>query len=44
MVRRLDGNLAQAERGWRCGVPNSPTLEEDIAKLRALFAATEPGA
>ena len=36
--------LAQAERSWRRIFPNSPRLEADIATIRALYAATEPGA
>ncbi len=43
-ARRLGMDLAQAERSWRRGTPNSPTLEADIAIIRDLYAATEPGA
>ncbi len=43
-ARRLGMELAQAERLWRRGHPNSPTLEADIAIVRALYAETEPGA
>ena len=43
-ARRLGLDLAQAERFWRRIYPNSPTLEADIAIVRELYAATEPGA
>jgi TolB-like protein len=43
-ARRLGLELAEAERFWRRCAPNSPRLEDDIASLRALYAATEPGA
>ncbi|MBK8840703.1 MAG: hypothetical protein IPO30_19040 [Hyphomonadaceae bacterium] len=43
-ARRLGMELAQAERVWRRAHPNSPTLEPDIAVVRALYAAAEPGA
>jgi tetratricopeptide (TPR) repeat protein len=42
-ARRLGLELAEAERFWRRCAPNSPALE-DIATIRALYAATEPGA
>ena len=44
MARSLGWELAQTERRWRRVVPNSPRLEADIAIIRALYAATEPGA
>ena len=37
-------NLALAERYFRRVGVNSPNLESDIATIRALYAATEPGA
>lgn len=40
-ARRLGLELAEAERFWRRCAPNSPTLEPDIASLRALYAATD---
>ncbi len=43
-ARRLGMDLAQAERIWRRCAPNSPTLEADVATIRALYAALEPGA
>ncbi len=43
-ARRMGMDLGQAERIWRRTAPNSPTLEADIAIVRALYAATEPGA
>ncbi len=43
-ARRLGWDLVQAERIWRRVHPNSPTLEADIATVRELYAATEPGA
>ena len=43
-ARRLGMDLAQAERIWRRTWPNDPTLEADIAIVRALYAATETGA
>ncbi len=36
-------DLTQAERVWRRLTPNSPRLEADIAIVRGLYAATEPG-
>jgi TolB-like protein len=42
-ARRLGMELALAERLWRRTSPNSPTLEADIAIVRKLYAATEPG-
>jgi len=44
IARRLGWDLALAERAWRRTNPNSPTLEADLAIVRALYAATEPGA
>ena len=44
IARSLGMELAQAERLWRRALPNSPRLEADIAIIRALYAATEPGA
>ena len=35
--------LARAERVYRRAVPCSPTLEADMAIIRALYAATRPG-
>ncbi|MFM9864203.1 MAG: TIR domain-containing protein [Micropepsaceae bacterium] len=43
-ARRLGWDLVQGESTRRRAWPNSPTLEADIAIIRALFAATEPGA
>ena len=43
-ARRLGMELALAERLWRRAHPNSPTREHDIAIVRKLYAATEPGA
>jgi tetratricopeptide (TPR) repeat protein len=43
-VRRLAEAPEQIEDFWRRILPNSPTLEADIATIRALYAATEPGA
>jgi Flp pilus assembly protein TadD len=43
-ARRMGLELALVERGWRRAFPNSPRLEADIATIRALYAATEPGA
>ncbi|MBY0251975.1 MAG: TIR domain-containing protein, partial [Methylobacterium organophilum] len=43
-ARRLGCDLAVAELYWRRILPNSPRLEDDIATIRALYAATEPGA
>ena len=43
-ARRMGVDLAQAERTWRRTIPKSPSLEADIAAVRALYAATEPGA
>jgi TolB-like protein/Tfp pilus assembly protein PilF len=43
-ARRLGWELAQAERLYRLLLSNSPTLEADVAIIRALYAATEPGA
>jgi TolB-like protein/Flp pilus assembly protein TadD len=43
-ARQLGLELTQAERRWRRSLPNSPRLEDDIALIRALYAATEPGA
>jgi hypothetical protein len=40
----LGWELAQAERLYRRLPSNSPTLEADVAIIRALYAATEPGA
>ena len=42
-ARRLGWELAQAERLYRRLPSNSPTLEADVAIIRALYAATEPG-
>lgn len=42
-ARRLGWEIAQAEQLWRRVYPNSPALEADIATIRALYAATEPG-
>lgn len=36
--------LVRAEMVWRRAAPFSPTLEADIAIIRALYAATKPGA
>ena len=44
IARSLGMELAQAERLWRRVASNSPRLEADIAIIRALYAATEPGA
>ena len=44
VARRLGWEAGLAELHWRRLVPNSPTLEADIATIRALYAATEPGA
>ena len=41
---RLGWDLALTEPHWRSFFPNSPGLEDDIAIIRALYAATEPGA
>ena len=41
-AQRLGCDLVQAERFWHRTGLNSPTLEADIANIRALFAATEP--
>jgi TolB-like protein/Flp pilus assembly protein TadD len=43
-ARRLGYEAALAELFWRRTTPNSPRLEDDIAIIRALYAATEPGA
>ncbi len=43
-ARRQGMDLAQAERIWRLVWANDPTLEADIAIVRALYAATEAGA
>ena len=43
-ARRMGLEVAQAARTWRRVSSNSPTLEADIATIRALYAATEPGA
>ena len=43
-ARRMGLELADGERFWRRVLPNSPTLEADIATIRALYAATEAGA
>ena len=43
-ARRLGWDPPLAELHWRRQFPNSPTLEADIATIRALYAATEPGA
>jgi TolB-like protein/Tfp pilus assembly protein PilF len=40
-ARRLGYDLAMAESRWRRVLPNSPTLEADIAIIRALYAAAE---
>ena len=42
--RRLGWELAQVERLYRCLRPSSQRLEEDLETIRALYAATEPGA
>lgn len=43
-ARRAGMDLAQSER-LRCRtVPKSPTLEADIATIRALYDKTVPGA
>jgi TolB-like protein len=42
--RRLGWELAQVERIARCVRPSSQRLEEDLETIRALYAATEPGA
>jgi hypothetical protein len=44
MARRLEFELAPAERHFRRVYLNSPSLEGDLAAIRALYAATEPGA
>jgi tetratricopeptide (TPR) repeat protein len=44
MARKLGAGLTDAERFWRRIVPNSPTLESAVGTIRALYAATEPGA
>jgi TolB-like protein len=41
---QLGWGLSQAERLWRRSLSNSPRLEADIATIRALYAAAEPGA
>jgi hypothetical protein len=43
-ARKAGWDAARAERYWRRLFPNSPRLEGDIATVRALYAATEPGA
>ncbi|MFZ4687425.1 MAG: hypothetical protein ACOYMK_17690 [Hyphomonadaceae bacterium] len=43
-ARRLGWDLALTELHWRRLYPISPTLEADIATVRALYAATEPSA
>ena len=43
-ARRMGMELAETERFWRRLWPNSPSFEADIAIVRALYAATEPGA
>ena len=42
-ARRLGWAAALAELHWRRLLPNNPTLEADIATIRALYAATDPG-
>jgi hypothetical protein len=42
IARSLGIELERADRVWRRIVPNSPTLEADIAIIRRLFATTEP--
>jgi hypothetical protein len=42
-ARKAGWDLTQAERVWRRLTPNSPRLEADIAIVRGLYAATEPG-
>ena len=43
-ARRMRYKLVLMERMYRRCLPNSPRLEEDIATIYALYAATEPGA
>ncbi|MEQ1610032.1 MAG: hypothetical protein ABL956_13830, partial [Hyphomonadaceae bacterium] len=43
-ARRLGLELTQAEHLYRLAVRTSPGLEANIATIRALYAATEPGA
>ena len=43
-ARRMGWEAGLAELHWRRWAPNSPTLEADLATIRALYAATEPGA
>ena len=43
-ARRLGWEAGLAELHWRRWAPNSPTLEADIATIRALYAATDAGA
>ncbi len=43
-ARQLGLGLGSAEHLYRFVVRTSPTLESDIATIRALYAATEPGA
>ena len=43
-ARRMGWEAGLAEQLWRRLFPNSPRLEDDIAIVRALYAATEPGA
>jgi len=43
-ARKAGWDEVRAERYWRRLFPNNPRLEDDIATIRALYAATEPGA
>ena len=43
-AQRLGCDLVQAERFWHRTGLNNPTLEADIATIRALYAATESAA
>ena len=44
LARRMGCEVAQAELIWRRSGAYCPSLEADIATIRALYAATKPGA